>query len=737
MSQKLQEIFNRIYEAATEVKPLCPGNFLVEIDKAKAIRVPFRQVQATTSTQPPPKTLDEIIASYAFPSQTEIKHTDEKVTIFFPIELFATKAVSSPAIITNLQQDLRRDAVTCSFPIKDEFREMWLDLNQICQEKKQSSEVWKALNNFLSSKLPTYTTLDNYAKEVKKYRQVAQYLYSVLGYFHGISIPENNNKKGEQWCEPRELALLILAREFVSFESRVFNDLSALIIADQKQRQINHSIIIEMLALFKDYKNDNFQEVYISGCDWYSEWTRQQLEAGVSAAMVAAVPMIAHVEECVDSYNTFQTVTADLLTNKVTKPIYERVVEGFAGMLDNNRQTDLENCCKLFKRIEPELVTLGQKIIKHIADNTSDHAVPALIEKHKYYKKLVVLFPVTYRYAGFQQVLLKIDRFVETFSIYLDSLFRQKMSEDEFEKTFTDAIDFSNYIQDRDIFQRYYTVHFGRRMLAGANIELERTALGIIKQSYGLNFVHGMEAMFKDIEMAKDLTAEFPQKGLVVKALASNFWPKSSPINIPKVLIGRVDEFVKFYLRKFSARKLCFIASGTAEVAFGKFVLNVSTAQMCILMAVGDSSDTVDKLSGTTGLPEKEVVRHLTALCHAKHPILLQKDGIYTVNDGFKSKTRVVKVGTMAAQKETAEEKKETDQSIIRSRELMLDAAIVRFMKARKTSNYNDIVINTTTECKKFYNPSPADIKKRLESLIEREFLERDNDNPKQFTYLA
>lgn len=33
--------------------------------------------------------------------------------------------------------------------------------------------------------------------------------------------------------------------------------------------------------------------------------------------------------------------------------------------------------------------------------------------------------------------------------------------------------------------------------------------------------------------------------------------------------------------------------------------------------------------------------------------------------------------------------------------------------------------------------PQPADLKKRIESLIDRDYMERDKDNPNQYNYVA
>jgi cullin 3 len=58
-------------------------------------------------------------------------------------------------------------------------------------------------------------------------------------------------------------------------------------------------------------------------------------------------------------------------------------------------------------------------------------------------------------------------------------------------------------------------------------------------------------------------------------------------------------------------------------------------------------------------------------------------------------------------------------------------------MKARKKINHNDLVAEVTRQLYYRFNPSPPFIKKRIESLIEREYLQRDPDDNKVYNYLA
>jgi cullin 3 len=101
------------------------------------------------------------------------------------------------------------------------------------------------------------------------------------------------------------------------------------------------------------------------------------------------------------------------------------------------------------------------------------------------------------------------------------------------------------------------------------------------------------------------------------------------------------------------------------------------------------------------------------------------------------SKLFKVKIGTVAAQKETDPEKLETRQRVEEDRKPQIEAAIVRIMKSRRVLDHNSIMMEVTKQLQPRFMPNPVVIKKRIESLIEREFLERDKTDRKMYRYLA
>ncbi|KAA6389213.1 MAG: putative ubiquitin-protein ligase, cullin 4 [Streblomastix strix] len=85
--------------------------------------------------------------------------------------------------------------------------------------------------------------------------------------------------------------------------------------------------------------------------------------------------------------------------------------------------------------------------------------------------------------------------------------------------------------------------------------------------------------------------------------------------------------------------------------------------------------------------------------------------------------------------KEKSGESNSTNSQIIEDRQHVLEAQIVRVMKLKKQMSYNPLISEVSSHVR--FSVSKSDMKKRVESLIERGYLERDATDPEKFNYLA
>lgn len=72
---------------------------------------------------------------------------------------------------------------------------------------------------------------------------------------------------------------------------------------------------------------------------------------------------------------------------------------------------------------------------------------------------------------------------------------------------------------------------------------------------------------------------------------------------------------------------------------------------------------------------------------------------------------------------------------VLQDRQYQIDAAIVRIMKTRKSLSHKLLIQEVLQQLK--FPLRAADLKKRIESLIDREYLTRDDSDPNIYNYLA
>ena len=70
-------------------------------------------------------------------------------------------------------------------------------------------------------------------------------------------------------------------------------------------------------------------------------------------------------------------------------------------------------------------------------------------------------------------------------------------------------------------------------------------------------------------------------------------------------------------------------------------------------------------------------------------------------------------------------------------RKHMVDSAIVRIMKTRKSLDHNMLIAEIIKFTAERFSPSLSTIKGRIDNLIEREFIKRNGENSTFYEYVA
>lgn len=241
-----------------------------------------------------------------------------------------------------------------------------------------------------------------------------------------------------------------------------------------------------------------------------------------------------------------------------------------------------------------------------------------------------------------------------------------------------------------------------------------------------------------------------PGMDLAVQILTSGFWPSYTMLecSLPETLSAAQQVFKEHYLQKHSGRKLAWVnvlgsCNIKAQFDAGPKELSVSLFQATVLLQFNDQDRlTLADLAAATGLEDSELRRTLQSLACGRERVLNKEpkgkdigDGdVFVFNAGYTSRLYRVRINAIQL-KETAEENRKTNEAVLQDRQYQVDAAIVRIMKTRKTLSHKLLVNELVAQLR--FPVGSADLKKRIESLIDREYLERDAQDAQVYNYLA
>ncbi|KAJ8692377.1 hypothetical protein PTI98_009697 [Pleurotus ostreatus] len=385
------------------------------------------------------------------------------------------------------------------------------------------------------------------------------------------------------------------------------------------------------------------------------------------------------------------------------------------------------------------------------------------------------------------------ERCSEFISLFIDDHLKRGLkgkTDSEIDSILDKTITVFRFVLEKDVFERYYKSHLAKRLLHGRSVsdDAERGMLAKLKVECGYQFTHKLEGMFHDMKISDDTMSSYrtylenttpPDIPISVTVMTSSVWPMSlapTPCNLPSGLLSSCKSFEKFYLNRHSGRRLTWqptLGNADVKVAFKSRTheLNVSTFALVILLLFEDlpASDflTYSDIQEATAISDSELQRHLQTLACAKYKILkkhppgrdVAKDDSFSFNEDFSAPLQKIKISTVASKVETSEERKETQSHLEEERKYQMEvslmrnsdghgssirtliiliskACIVRIMKDRKHMTHNDLVHEVTRQLAGRFVPNPLDIKKRIEGLIEKEYLERCDDR-KSYNYMA
>ncbi|UJR20964.1 hypothetical protein I4U23_024070 [Adineta vaga] len=440
----------------------------------------------------------------------------------------------------------------------------------------------------------------------------------------------------------------------------------------------------------------------------------------------------------------------------------------------------------MVKRLEANISELGHERIQDLSeDNLSTLFVQVLLEIHTKYTNIIHEI-----FANDPDFISALDKACasivnmkggnrssikapELLAHYCDSLLRKSSktsSDSELEEKLLNAITIFNYLDDKDYFQRFYQKMLARRLISqqSSSMDGEEFMVTKLKEMCGYEFTAKLARMFQDIKVSEDLYTKFldylksescsttlspTMTNLLgfdcsIYILQANSWPITQPPNntfaIPQLLERPIHLFESFYNKQYNGRKLFWLHNlSNVDVRLSyldrPYIVTMGTYQLALLLLFNDHQELMlDDIKEATKLNRKELEKQILILVENKLLLCDSKDlksqSIISINMEFKSKRTKFKIST-ATQKEMTQEIEIAEKAVDEDRRFYLQAIIVRIMKARQMMNHNHLIQEVCVQAKQHFTPSIPLIKKSIEILIDKQYIERSSSD--EYSYIA
>eukprot|EP01124_Arcella_intermedia_P014674 TRINITY_DN21220_c0_g1_i1.p1 TRINITY_DN21220_c0_g1~~TRINITY_DN21220_c0_g1_i1.p1 ORF type:complete len:773 (-),score=194.52 TRINITY_DN21220_c0_g1_i1:2-2242(-) len=378
----------------------------------------------------------------------------------------------------------------------------------------------------------------------------------------------------------------------------------------------------------------------------------------------------------------------------------------------------------------------------------------------------------------------------EILNFYVDYLLKgnEKLPEDQLEERMDSTVKLFTYFDDKDLFYAAFRKALSKRLLSKKYKEdAERHFIAKLKQNCGDVYTKKLEGMFNDVKVSDERIPQFKaycdKKGVTleydmqVSVLNDLYWPlsKQTEFNLPKELVPGVKIFESFYATYTDKRSLTWLYNqGTMilnhvlldeKMRKRKIELTVSCMQACILLLYNEHKTykyrEVREILGTTDemlkfsiiplvFSKMRIIANLGVNGQAKQNneddgdgedeppkgISLKDDDVLQLcplKTGGKLKIAYPPghVAILGSEREGMV-KKNMEERVIK-----IELALVRVMKIRGTLKQQELIAEATKQLAKFFKPDPRLMKKRIENLMERGFMRRDEDDQTVIHYQA
>lgn len=311
-------------------------------------------------------------------------------------------------------------------------------------------------------------------------------------------------------------------------------------------------------------------------------------------------------------------------------------------------------------------------------------------------------------------------------------------------------LSFITLCKDKDIFIEYYKLQFAKRIINLGDedstlVYNERKMISKIKTKFGVAFVGKLEGLMKEKIYSKDLTIEFRKESkLDIKMETLTFNSTQFPavsneaLVVPNEISTYLVQYEKFYKSKHSSRKLTwFYSLGSIQLIgrwkSGEYTINLEPCYGFVLILFNSMPEiSIKEIESILKMSSKRLNVILKKLEMRK---MIQINGTKVcLNEEFQSKN--TRINFKEESVSTKQEDKSIQKSVNLNRNFEIEACIVRIMKSKKIYSHKELVIETTKQLLPYFQVQPMDIRKRIDDLINRDFISRSEDQKDVYIYM-
>lgn len=424
-----------------------------------------------------------------------------------------------------------------------------------------------------------------------------------------------------------------------------------------------------------------------------------------------------------------------------------KMKQGISSLIENDKYDELRYAIVVFN--ECKLIDELNKLIDIKLDINSDTDTLDIIRVIQKYQKIIdrCLTDSQSTITCIESMITSQINMVSDIVLKLSAYINKEIRAGNIP---TDALICFKYLHEKDLFQKFYESGLANRLIHKFDVDIETKMIQELRMLCGSMFTRNCETMLKEIVNQNAISVSLDGITGTTIILTQGSWPKFDLYNVKyndNMVNQLMNEMMLTYSKNNNNKKLTWVHSMTTCVITAilengdKTIVAPASIASVLLLFNNYESLSMNEIVKLTGLDEHTAQECVTSVSRGfKGCIKLlvkNEKGRYEINKSFTHKLNKLNViKQRLAKKKIDEIKQITD----RDRRCAMDASIVRIMKVKKVMKHVDLFNEVKKQLKQYSyytNVSTKMFKKRIESLIDLEFIERDKSEQDTYHYLA